>query len=96
MFIQDGVATPAARSIEFRNDVLSVVEANIVDAIFEGIQGETMTRWDEASRFDRLEYARRRKTKEELGFFFGHTHGRSIPRSRICSDRTVSLEFSRT
>jgi hypothetical protein len=71
MFVENGLATPAAGSIEFRDDVLPVVEPHIIDPVLEGIQRETMAGWNEAGRLDRLKHTCRRQTKEELGFFLG-------------------------
>ena len=66
MLIKNRLSRPATWTIEFCDDMLSILEANVIYAIFEGIEGETMPRGNEARRLDGLEDTLRREAEKEL------------------------------
>ena len=98
MFIENGLATPPAGSIEFRHHMLSVVEADIVDTIFEGIQREAMTRGIRRSAASTACSTRVGDKRKKNSVFSsdGDSWPVAYPAREFARTRTVSLEFSRT
>ena len=66
MLIEYRLPRPTAGAIEFRDDMLSVLEAYVIHAVLEGIQGETMSGGDEVRGFDSLQDTLRREAEKEL------------------------------
>ena len=74
VLVEDRLARPAPGPVELRDHVAPVLEAQVVDAVLEGVQGQAMTRRRETAALDRVEHALGREAKEEL---------RVAPRARV-------------